>query len=434
MGGGGSRGRTLPHGGPIPDIVFTHSHPCFLFLKRSVLQRCFVGRSVPVGPSLNYSALLVHLRCSSVPPHFEFRFDSFKYERGGVRANDFIDCSALFQHGSRSVIDRSEGRGGMGRDWSWSTRPSPGRGDREEINPVPIVLHSAKVRTEAFASIVVRDREVAHHALYVGLEAPRNSLELGEEEASSAVKGELYDVPVSYVVCTDYTMMCNNKMTVFLEDEKRSSQAETPRTPSVIARLMGLEIPAEQCLSPMTPDTPPFMEPQAQSRMTNKRRHVIGDGCGRESPSPRNPLRSLNCSNVSAPPPARTVDVVGSRSLPETPRVSSTGSRDVEARLSLQLNKENTHEAVHGFGSSSADYPLPSAAYAARSRKKDHGRHHDENKSPRSLYHAREIVQQVKESFNNRRGGGGDSGSGGDEIFHLFPSDQALLGGRKQQN
>ncbi|KAJ8468032.1 hypothetical protein OPV22_030584 [Ensete ventricosum] len=310
----------------------------------------------------------------------------------------------------------------MGRDWSWSTRPSPGRGDREEINPgcmsCMFPYSNSTGNSNSSSRAPPSPPSANRTSQRKGLEAPRNSLELGEEEASSAVKGELYDVPVGVEVRPFPAPLSksNNKMTVFLEDEKRSSQAETPRTPSVIARLMGLEIPAEQCLSPMTPDTPPFMEPQAQSRMTNKRRHVIGDGCGRESPSPRNPLRSLNCSNVSAPPPARTVDVVGSRSLPETPRVSSTGSRDVEARLSLQLNKENTHEAVHGFGSSSADYPLPSAAYAARSRKKDHGRHHDENKSPRSLYHAREIVQQVKESFNNRRGGGGDSGSGGDEI------------------
>ncbi|CAL9109360.1 unnamed protein product [Musa textilis] len=321
----------------------------------------------------------------------------------------------------------------MGREWYWSTRPSPGRGDREEINPgcMSCMFHysnstgnssssSCRAPPASSSSSLPSPPSANRTSQREGFEAPRNSLELGEEEASSATSAareELYDVPVGVQVrpLPAPLSRSNNKMTVFLEDEKRSSQAETPRTPSVIARLMGLEIPAGQCLSPITPDTPPFMEQQAQSRMTNKRRHVIGDGCGREPPSPRQPLRSLNC-NVSARPPARTVDIVGSRSLPETPRVSSTWSREVEARLSLQLNRENTHKAVHGFGYSSEDYPLPSSASAARSRKKDHGRHHDENKSPRSLYHAREIVKQVKESFNNRRGVGGEHGSGGDEI------------------
>ncbi|XP_009413745.2 uncharacterized protein LOC103994986 [Musa acuminata AAA Group] len=320
----------------------------------------------------------------------------------------------------------------MGREWYWSARPSQGRGNREEINPgcMSCMFHysnstgnsssSCRPPPASSSSSLPSPPSANRTSQRKGFEAPRNSLELGEEEASSAtsaVKGELYDVPVGVEVrpLPAPLSKSNNKMTVFSEDEKRSSQAETPRTPSVIARLMGLEIPADQCLSPMTPDTPPFMEQQAQSRMTNKRRHVIGDGCGRESPSPRQPLRSLNC-NVSAPPPARTVDVVGSRSLPETPRVSSTWSRDVEARLSLQLNEENTRKAVHGFGYSSADYPLPSSASAARSRKKDRGRHHDENKSPKSLYRAREIVKQAKESFNNRRGGGGEHDSGGDEI------------------
>lgn len=194
-------------------------------------------------------------------------------------------------------------------------------------------------------------------------------------------------------------------MVTLLEEERRSSQAETPRTPGVVARLMGLDVLPEQASSPTTPcqKSPPFLESLEQSQ--NKKKKSKGE-CRRESGSPRQPLQSINC-NVAGR------YEVGSRSLPDTPRVSSSRSWDSDPRLSLQLNKENTNRDMREFShlcEVSADCSLPPSPLAsmAKSRKKDLGRRQNENKSPRSNHYAREIVKQVKESINSRRGGSSD--------------------------
>lgn len=206
-----------------------------------------------------------------------------------------------------------------------------------------------------------------------------------------------------------------------IEEEKRSSSAETPRTPCLVARLMGLEISKDQASSP-TPKTPPLREPQAKSRVRNNKKNVGGHQfTRRESPSPRQPLGSLSC-NVAASPRVRMVDA-GSRSLPETPRVSSATSCYVDPRFSLQLNKSTSKamkDELSYFCKVTGNHlPSPPSAYSAtRSRKKEFVWHQDENRSPRSHRYAREIVEQVKESISGRRGGsGGDGGcSAGDGI------------------
>ncbi|RWW32045.1 hypothetical protein GW17_00003299, partial [Ensete ventricosum] len=179
----------------------------------------------------------------------------------------------------------------------------------------------------------------------------------------------------------------SKKVMMWLEEEKRSSQAETPRTPGVVARLMGLETSAGKASSP-TPMTPP-----AQSRARNKKNNGGGDrSTRRESRSPRQPLGSLNC-NVAASTQIRSVDA-GTRSLPDTPRVSSARSCDVDPKFSLQLNKENTNKGVQEIG-----------------HLRDFGGHQDENKSRRSHHNAREFTKQVKQSISIRKGGGGEDES-----------------------
>ncbi|KAG1354757.1 nascent polypeptide-associated complex subunit alpha, muscle-specific form [Cocos nucifera] len=243
-----------------------------------------------------------------------------------------------------------------------------------------------------------------------GVEAPRNSLELDEGKASSAsvVSEEYDDVPVGIqVVPKPAAVTKRKKMITLFEEERRSSQAETPRTPGVVARLMGLDVLPDQLSCPATPcrKSPPLVESQEQCGKKNKKKKLKGE-CRRESVFPRQPLQSINC-NVAGRYEVR------SRSLPDTPRVSSARSWDSDPRLSLQLNKESTNKAMQEFGyfcELSGNYSLPPSPSPsmAKSRKKDFGRHQDENKSPRSHYYGREIVKQVKESIISRRGDGGD--------------------------
>ncbi|CAL9076183.1 unnamed protein product [Musa textilis] len=292
----------------------------------------------------------------------------------------------------------------MGREWQWSTTASP-KGDCKETNSGCIggMLHylhfhqlllsgSSRNPPASPSSLSLLPRIDLTSQQVTGLEAPRNSLELDEGKASSstsAIEDELYDVPVGIEIASASLSKSSKKMMTWLEEEKKSSQAETPRTPGVVARLMGLETSAGQASSP-TPRTPP-----AESRAPNKKKNNGGDdhSTRRESRSPRLPLGSLNC-NVAASTQIRSVDA-GSRSLPETPRASSGRYCDVDPRFSLQFNKENTNKGVQEIG-----------------HLRDFSGHQDENKSRSSHHNAREFTKQVKESISIRKGGGDGSGRG----------------------
>ncbi|CAL9206616.1 unnamed protein product [Musa hybrid cultivar] len=291
----------------------------------------------------------------------------------------------------------------MGREWQWSTTASP-KGDSKESNSGCMggmlhylhfhqLLYSGSGRNPPGSppslSLLPRIELTSQQA--TGLEAPRNSLELDEGKASSstsAIEDELYDVPVGIEIASASLSKSSKKMMMWLEEEKRSSQAETPRTPGVVARLMGLDTSAGQASSP-SPRTPP-----AQSRVRNKKQNGGADqSAKRESRSPRLPLGSLNC-NVAASTQIRSVDA-GSRYLPETPRVSSAWSCDVDPRFSLRLNKENTNKGVQEIG-----------------HLRDFRGHQDENKSRRRHHGTREFTKQVKEGISIRQGGGGGGGRG----------------------
>ncbi|XP_019709193.1 uncharacterized protein [Elaeis guineensis] len=299
----------------------------------------------------------------------------------------------------------------MGREWHWSR--SLAREEKESPGCMSGMLHYFDFHhllfTAGSRTVPPELSSQVHHPTSQpkGIEAPRNSLELDEGKASAtlAIAEEYYDVPIGrQVVPKPAALAKRSKMVTLLEEERRSSLAETPRTPGVVARLMGLDVLPEQASSPTTPcqKSPPLVESQEQSQNKNKKKRLKGE-CRRESASPRQPLQSINC-NV----PGR--DEMGSRSLPDTPRVSSARSWDSDPRFSLQLNKENTNRAMQEFGhlcEVSGDSSLPPSPLPSM-RKKDLGRHQNENKSPRSNYCAREIVKQVKESISSRRGGCSD--------------------------
>ncbi|XP_039141572.1 hepatoma-derived growth factor-related protein 2 [Dioscorea cayenensis subsp. rotundata] len=191
-----------------------------------------------------------------------------------------------------------------------------------------------------------------------GLEAPRNSLEeLNDEEQEE----EYFDVPVGVRINQEPKAVVTRreKMEFYLEEERKSSssssQAATPRTPSLVARLMGLDLLPERSssCSYSSPATP-------VASVITKRMKKKKDFDNVHESNSRKPLRNLNCNTN------------GSRSLPDSPRASSVRkSCDVEPRLSLQLNKENVLDC---------------------------------KTSSKSGNYATEIVKQVKESIlSNRR-------------------------------
>lgn len=92
----------------------------------------------------------------------------------------------------------------------------------------------------------------------------------------------------------------------------------------------------------------------------------------------------------------------GTRSLPETPRISSGRRSDVEyhhRRLSLQINKENMN---------ASEEQLMSRLSSLKKHNKQlklHNNNEDvENRSPAGQYYVRQIVKQVKESVSRKVG------------------------------
>ncbi|XP_038979339.1 uncharacterized protein LOC103695962 [Phoenix dactylifera] len=290
----------------------------------------------------------------------------------------------------------------MGREWHWSR--SLGKGDKESPGCMSGMFQYFDFHhllfTGSSRSVPPGSSPEVHNptSQLKGVEAPRNSLELDEEKppSASAIPEEYDDVPVGVQVVLKPAAL----ITLF-EEERRSSQAETPRTPGVVARLMGLEVLPDQLSCPTTPcrKSPPLVESRKQYGKKSKKKKLKRE-CRRELVSPRQPLQSINC-NVAGR------YEMGSRSLPDTPRASSARSWDSYPRLSLQLQKESTNKAMQEFSylcEVSGDYslpPSPSSPSMAKSRKRDY---QYENKSPRSHYYGREIVKQVKESISSRRG------------------------------
>ncbi|KAI8564707.1 hypothetical protein RHMOL_Rhmol03G0202500 [Rhododendron molle] len=196
-----------------------------------------------------------------------------------------------------------------------------------------------------------------------GVEAPRNSLEMEEAFASfpsSTMKGvESFNIPMGIQVKTR-------------TDDLSSEFSTSPgsKTPNLVARLMGLDVlpPADTCSTSSSSST-----------------------CVRPSNS-RPQMGQSRSSRVGARHLLDT-DIIGTRSLPETPRISSARRSDVEYhhRLSLQITKEN------------AGATDDLSAMKGVRRRDQVLRHEDENLSPGGRY-ARQIVKQVKEKVSRRAG------------------------------
>ncbi|KAI7728125.1 hypothetical protein M8C21_028627 [Ambrosia artemisiifolia] len=186
-----------------------------------------------------------------------------------------------------------------------------------------------------------------------GVEAPRNSLEIEEQEhmveqvASSSSKSSLklkLKQETNFNMPTMREIQINTKRSRLMEDmsSECSSSSPSTKTPTLVARLMGLDLLPENS-SPRGSLSSP--------RGSSSSSHA----------TPINPLSKLSSHKYNA------------RSLPTTPRVSTAQRTSTEAdyhhRLSLQINKENK-------------------------------RRYDENTSE----YAKQIAKQVRENISRRVG------------------------------
>lgn len=175
---------------------------------------------------------------------------------------------------------------------------------------------------------------------------------MGQQASVRLGAGQPLQAPAAAVV-TEYEK--KKEKTWVMEDDGRSLQGETPRTSNVVARLMGLDE------LPVRPDATPRPSPAAHvtsqpsplkpclkhyhqkenpgSKKRQRRLQGKAGGGGDGPPLPPDPVRRrkpLSVRNTNV-----VLEMEGSRSLPGTPRLSSSGrwSCDGETpRLSLQLS------------------------------------------------------------------------------------------------
>ncbi|XP_039000170.1 uncharacterized protein LOC120125922 isoform X1 [Hibiscus syriacus] len=196
-----------------------------------------------------------------------------------------------------------------------------------------------------------------------GTEAPRNSLESDEESSTSASltstsKEEKLNIPVRMMGIQIKTRGDNRSKVGVSNNDASSEISSSPgtKTPTLVARLMGLDILPES-------HSPSFSSKSHLKPISSHRRSLDGD-------------------------------IRVTRSLPQTPRISSSFSRrsdvDLHHRLSLQINKENM---------SATEELMISHLKALKGKEQ---KHEDENRSP--AHYARQIVKQVKESVSGKVG------------------------------
>ncbi|KAK4283114.1 hypothetical protein QN277_000105 [Acacia crassicarpa] len=198
-----------------------------------------------------------------------------------------------------------------------------------------------------------------------GAEAPRNSLESEDGTLSFISKEEDLKIPKRMQIKTIRIRRAKEGNESDLSSE--ISNSPCTKTPTLVARLMGLDLlpdaqspsSSSSCIS--TPST------QENSRFHRyKQRQNI----------------------LTKPRKSTDSDIAASRSLPETPRISSARRSDADRRLSLQINKENL-----GLGE---ELELPRFSFSKRKF---------EEQSCRSPSHyARQIVKQVRESVSRKVG------------------------------
>ncbi|CAL5029033.1 unnamed protein product [Urochloa decumbens] len=220
-----------------------------------------------------------------------------------------------------------------------------------------------------------------------GFEAPRNSLDLDADNPN--------DIQIGVQVEPVFDALARTTMRR-ARPTAPSSEAETPRTPSLVARLMGID---------GLPDNQPSPSPAAKhagKTSSSSKKHAAdkenycyhcsspaspADGSGGkggekkkrvipESMNRREPLRSLSCNVGEA------------RSLAETPRASWDGPR-----LSL---KETVLDRAAQYMS------MPSSPTSAGAKKKNKSSSSSQGERA-AKEHARQILRQAKENVATRK-------------------------------
>ncbi|XVE64142.1 hypothetical protein DITRI_Ditri07aG0077900 [Diplodiscus trichospermus] len=215
-----------------------------------------------------------------------------------------------------------------------------------------------------------------------GAEAPRNSLESEEEGSTSASASasltstskeeELLNIPIGIHIKTIVDTRSKVGATNNYETCSEISGSPGTKTPTLVARLMGLDLLPES-RSPSFSSAPNF-----QSNSCLKHHYIQSS----------KPLKS----KITGHRNSLDGDIRGTRSLPETPRISSARRSDVDHhhRLSLQINKENMSPSEGLMMSRLSSF------------KRKELKREDENRSPG--HNPRQIVKQVKQSVSRKVG------------------------------
>nr|KYP74933.1 hypothetical protein KK1_007628 [Cajanus cajan] len=199
----------------------------------------------------------------------------------------------------------------MGKEWNWGGRSSK-RGAQAETqisSGCMCALFQAFDFHPFHFSINHQQpsRTSQDHTLPKGVEAQRNSLESEDGTLSSISKEENFKIPKNIRIKTSAST--RSRTGSFSDLSSEISASPGTKTPTLVARLMGLDLlPDAHSSSSPTLSTP------------NQQGH-----------RPRQHIKIIKHRNST-----------GSDNLPETPRMSSARRSDVEHRLSLQINKENT--------------------------------------------------------------------------------------------
>ncbi|KAH0686319.1 hypothetical protein KY289_017074 [Solanum tuberosum] len=251
-------------------------------------------------------------------------------------------------------------------------------------------------------------------SLLKGVEAPRNSLELDEPvperksvssslSSSSTMKvdEQNLNIPVGIQIRTSCDSRSPRVSTSGgsrtrtdhdISSECSSSSPAGTKTPTLVARLMGLDLLPENNNSPrISISTNCNTKSQSKNVLVNNN----------NSSKNRRRFSSFESSDTN-------YITTGTLSLPETPRISLARRSDVDHhqrhqhhRLSLQINKENMGDAFE-FSDSSSTTSV--GRKMARNNRMSFYQQENDNQTRSPGYYARQIVKQVKESVSRKVG------------------------------
>jgi len=146
------------------------------------------------------------------------------------------------------------------------------------------------------------------------------------------------------------------------------------KTPTLVARLMGLDLLPGTHSPSFSSSSSCLSAPNTQGNVSHLHHHLRH----------KQHVQTKHRNSIDSS------DIAATRSLPETPRISSARRSDVDYhhRFSLQINKENMSLAE--------DLELPRLSFSKRKC--------DENNGRSPSHYARQIVKQVKESVGRKVG------------------------------